>query len=48
MSADEKMMVVCEEAGVEVGSGALILITMMSLVYNAIHNLSEMIINLVK
>ena len=46
--ADEKVMVVCKEAGVEIGSGAMILITIMGLVYNAVHNLSVMIINLIK
>ena len=48
MMAEEKVMAVCNEAGVEVRSGTMIVVTVMSLVYNAIQNLSEVIINLVK
>ena len=48
MKADEKVLVMCNEAGVEVGTGTIVLIAAMVWVYNAIHNLSEMAINLVK
>lgn len=48
MKTDDKALVVCKEAGVEVGTGTMVLITTMALVYNAMHNLGEMIVNLIK
>lgn len=46
MNTDKRVMAVCDEAGVEVRTGSMILITMMCWIYTAIHSISEVTINL--
>ena len=48
MKTDDKALVVCKEAGVEIGTGTMVLIATMAWIYNAMHNLGEMIIGLMK
>ena len=48
MSADEKVKVFCDDAGIAVGTGTMFLTATMVWIYNSFHNLSEMITNLVK
>lgn len=45
---DYKAMDVCKEAGVEVGTGTMVLITTMTFVYSIMHNIGEAFINLIK
>lgn len=46
MATDKRVMAVCDEAGVEVRTGSMVLIAMMCWIYNAIQNISEITINL--
>ena len=48
MKAEEKAMVVCNEAGVDTETGAVFLVATMCWIYTAIQNLSEVIINAFK
>ena len=47
MRADEKVKVICNEAGVDVVSGSVILVAAMGIIYSAIRTLGEIIINLI-
>ena len=46
MRAEEKVMNICNDAGVDIASGTIVLVMAMSWFYNAIRNIGEMIINL--
>ena len=46
MRAEEKVMNICNDAGVDIASGAVVLVMIVSWFYNAIRNIGEMIINL--
>ena len=46
MRAEEKVMKVCNDAGVDIVSGTVVLVMVVSWFYNAIQNIGEMIINL--
>ena len=46
MRAEEKVMEVCNEAGVDIASGTVVLVMAMSWFCNAIRTISEMAINL--
>lgn len=46
MKADERVMVVCNEAGVEVKSGTMFLVATMQVVYNAMKKIGEVFVNL--
>ena len=46
MRAEEKVMEVCNEAGVDIASGTVVLVMAMSWFCNAIRTISEMTINL--
>ena len=46
MRAEEKVMEVCNDAGVDIASGTIVLVMAMSWFYNAIRTISEMAINL--
>ena len=46
MRAEEKVMKVCNDAGVDIASGTVVLVMVVSWFYNAIRTISEMIINL--
>ena len=48
MRAEEKVMEVCNEAGVDIASGTVVLVMAMSWFYNAIRTISEMAINLLR
>ena len=48
MKAEEKAMVVCNEAGVDIESGTMFLVVAMCWIYTAIQNLSEVIIGVFK
>ena len=47
MRVDEKAKVICNEAGVDVVSGSVILVAAMGIIYSAIRSLGEMVINLI-
>lgn len=47
MRVDEKAKVICNEAGVDIASGSVILVAAMSIIYSAIRTLGEIIINLI-
>lgn len=46
MATDKRVMAVCDEAGVEVRTGTVVLIAAMCWIYTAIQNISEITINL--
>ena len=46
MRAEEKVMEVCNDAGVDIASGTVVLVMVVSWFCNAIRNIGEMIINL--
>lgn len=46
MRAEEKVMKICNDAGVDIASGTVVLVMVVSWFYNAIQNIGEMIINL--
>ena len=46
MRAEKKVMEVCNDAGVDIASGTVVLVMAISWFYNAIRNIGEMIINL--
>ena len=46
MRAEEKVVEVCNEAGVDIASGTVVLVMAMSWFCNAIRTISEMAINL--
>ena len=46
MRTEEKAMKVCNDAGVDIASGTVVLVMAISWFYNAIRNIGEMIINL--
>ena len=46
MRAEEKVMEVCNDAGVDIASGAVLLVMAMTWFYNAIRTISEMAIDL--
>ena len=48
MRAEEKVMEVCNDAGVDIVSGTIVLVMAMSWFYNAIRTISEMAINLLR
>ena len=48
MRAEEKVMEVCNDAGVDIASGTIVLVMAMSWFYNAIRTISEMAINLLR
>ena len=48
MRAEEKVMEVCNEAGVDIASGTVVLVMAMSWFCNAIRTISEMAINLLR
>ena len=48
MRAEEKVMEVCNEAGVDIASGTVVLAMAMSWFCNAIRTISEMAINLLR
>ena len=47
MRADEKVKAICNEAGVDIASGSVILVAAMSTIYSAIRTLGEIIINFI-
>ena len=46
MRAEEKVMKVCNDAGVDIASGTVVLVMVVNWFYNAIRTISEMTINL--
>ena len=48
MRAEEKVMEVCNDAGVDIASGTVVLVMAMSWFYNAIRTISEMAISLLR
>ena len=46
MRAEKKVMEVCNDAGIDIASGTVVLMMAMSWFYNAIRNVGELIINL--
>ena len=46
MRAEKKVMEVCNDAGVDIASGTVVLVMAMSWFYNTIRNVGELIINL--
>ena len=46
MRTEEKAMKVCNDAGVDIASGTIVLVMVVSCFYNAIQHIGEMIINL--
>ena len=48
MRAEEKVMEVCNDAGVDIASGTVVLVMAMSWFCNAIRTISEMAINLLR
>ena len=48
MRAEEKVMKVCNDAGVDIASGTVVLVMVVSWFYNAIRTINEMAINLLR
>ena len=48
MRAEERVMEVCNDAGVDIASGTVVLVMAMSWFYNTIRTISEMAINLLR
>ena len=48
MRAEEKVMKVCNDAGVDIASGTVVLVMVVNWFYNAIRTISEMAINLLR